>query len=90
MNFVEFLSEFLGITDDFNISSIDRDENEKVIEIHLKHNKSTFTKDGKTYKLYDKIPKRKWQNLSWFDLKSPRTGERIEIREGRFDTLFTM
>jgi len=26
----------------------------------------------------------------WFDLKSPRTGERIEIREGRFDTLFTM
>jgi len=26
----------------------------------------------------------------WFDLKDPKTGERIEIREGRFDTLFTM
>jgi len=26
----------------------------------------------------------------WFDLQHPVTGERIEIREGRFDTLFTM
>jgi len=25
----------------------------------------------------------------WFDLQHPVTGERIEIREGRFDTLFT-
>jgi len=26
----------------------------------------------------------------WFDIPHPVTGERIEIREGRFDTLFTM
>jgi len=26
----------------------------------------------------------------WFDIAHPVTGERIEIREGRFDTLFTM
>ncbi|MGV7106899.1 hypothetical protein ACUSJC_10190, partial [Flavobacterium sp. U410] len=25
----------------------------------------------------------------WFDVQHPVTGERIEIREGRFDTLFT-
>jgi hypothetical protein len=25
----------------------------------------------------------------WFDLENPFTGERVEIREGRFDTLFT-
>jgi len=31
MDFVEFLSELLVITDDFNIFSIDRDEKEKVI-----------------------------------------------------------
>lgn len=25
----------------------------------------------------------------WFDIKNPVTGEKIQIREGRFDTLFT-
>src|SRR5690554_6429390 len=25
----------------------------------------------------------------WFDLEHPETGERVKIREGRFDTLFT-
>jgi len=35
----------------------------------LEYNKSTFTKDGKTYKLYDKTPKRKWQHLSWFEYR---------------------
>ena len=27
--------------------------------------------------------------IFWFDLENPFTGERVEIREGRFDTLFT-
>jgi len=27
--------------------------------------------------------------IFWFDLQHPKTGERVEIREGRFDTLFT-
>jgi len=26
----------------------------------------------------------------WFDVQNPYTGERVEIREGRFDTKFTM
>jgi len=34
--------------------------------------------------------KRIVSGIFWFDLQHPITGERIEIREGRFDTLFTM
>ncbi|WP_397337511.1 DUF6252 family protein [Paenimyroides tangerinum] len=25
----------------------------------------------------------------WFDVKDPKTGEKIEVREGRFDTHFS-
>jgi len=65
----EFLQELLGITTDFGITAIDKNETTKTISIHLTYLKSTFSKDGKTYKLYDTTPKRKWQHLSWFEYR---------------------
>ncbi len=37
MEFIDFLREMLGITQDFAITSISKDESEKVIKIHLKY-----------------------------------------------------
>ena len=53
---------------------------------------SSFTNQEYTGKLI--ITKLDFENqivsgIFWFDLENPFTGERVEIREGRFDTLFT-
>lgn len=70
MVFEDFLMEMLGITKDFGIVSVHKEEApEKTIEIHLKYVPNSFTKDGVVYKLYDYTPERKWQHLSWFDYK---------------------
>ena len=70
MVFVDFLREILGITKDFSIVEIYKEETpEKVIEIHLKYIPTSYTKNNVFYKLYDFTPKRKWQHLSWFDYK---------------------
>jgi len=69
MEFIDFLREMLGITKDFAITSISKDESEKVIKIHLKYLNRRFIKEGKEYKIYDYTPEREWQHLSWFEYK---------------------
>jgi transposase len=69
MNFADFLKEMLGITADFAITDITKDESKKTIHIHLKYLKNRFQKDGKDYKLYDFTPEREWQHLSWFEYR---------------------
>ncbi|ATA74671.1 ISL3 family transposase [Capnocytophaga sp. H2931] len=69
MDFVDFLREMLGITDDFAITSIVKDEENKIIKIHLKYLNTHFVKEGKRYKLYDTTPEREWQHLNWFDYR---------------------
>jgi len=70
MDFIDFLKEMIGITDDFGIISIDKYEYpEKVIKIHLKYIPNRYKKDGIDYRLYDTTPEREWQHLSWFDYK---------------------
>lgn len=64
MEFIDFLREMLGITEDFAITSIYKDETEKHIKIHLKYLKTDFVKGGKSYKLYDTTPEREWQHLN--------------------------
>jgi len=70
MDFVDFLKEMLGITDDFGIISISKSETpEKIIKIHLKYIPNRYKQDGIEYRLYDTTPEREWQHLSWFDYK---------------------
>lgn len=69
MEFIDFLREMLGITEDFAITSIYKDETEKHIKIHLKYLKTDFVKGGKSYKLYDTTPEREWQHLNWFEYR---------------------
>lgn len=58
MDFIDFLREMLGITSDFAITSIVKDEDNKHIKIHLQYLNTYYEKDGKTYKLYDRTPER--------------------------------
>ena len=52
MEFADFLREMLGITKDFSIVEIHKEETpEKVIEIHLKYIPSVYTKEAISYKL---------------------------------------
>jgi transposase len=69
MDFVDFLKELLGITEDFAILNITKYEAEKEIKIHLKYLPNRFKKDGKEYKIYDHTPEREWQHLSWFEYR---------------------
>lgn len=69
MDFIDFLREMLGITSDFAITSIVKDEDNKHIKIHLQYLNTYYEKDGKTYKLYDRTPEREWQHLNWFDYR---------------------
>ncbi|MFT4062927.1 MAG: hypothetical protein QM642_11295 [Edaphocola sp.] len=48
MEFVDFLREMLGITEDFAITKINKDESGKVIHIHLKY----LLRDYKGKKIY--------------------------------------
>lgn len=69
MDFIDFLREMLGITSDFAITSIEKDEEDKQIKIHLRYLNTSFEKNGKSYKLYDKTPEREWQHLNWFEYR---------------------
>ncbi|MDP2362863.1 MAG: hypothetical protein Q8M94_03735 [Ignavibacteria bacterium] len=70
MDFIDFLKEMLGITNDFAITQIEKqEEGEKVIKIYLKYIPNRYKKDGVEYRLYDTTPEREWQHLSWFDYK---------------------
>ena len=65
MEFIDFLREMLGITEDFAITKIEKDESEKIIHIHLKY----LLRDYKGKKIYDYAPQREWQHLNWFDYR---------------------
>ena len=60
----------MDFSEAFGVVKINKEESpNKVIEIHLKYLPKNYNKKGKTYKLYDTTPERKWQHLSWFDYK---------------------
>lgn len=94
MEFSDFLKEMLGISIDFEISNIVKEETPaKVITISLKYSKTYYSKGDTNFNLYDKMPERKWQHLSWFDYKCyvscslPRyvdIGGRVRIIETSF------
>lgn len=65
MEFVDFLREMLGITEDFAITQIEKDETDKIIRIHLQY----LNKDFKGHKFYDHAPEREWQHLNWFNYR---------------------
>jgi transposase len=70
MDFIEFLREMLGITEDFGIVSIEKIEKpEKIIRINLQYLHSKYIISGVGYTIYDLAPEREWQHLSWFDYK---------------------
>jgi len=70
MEFIPFLQEMLGITDDFGIVNIEKIESpQKIIRIYLNYVPKEYKKDGRSHKLYDLMPEREWQHLSWFDYK---------------------
>lgn len=70
MEFLDFLKEMLGITDDFGIVNIEKIERpEKIIRIYLNYLPRDYTLDNKRYSIYDLCEEREWQHLSWFDYK---------------------
>lgn len=69
MEFIDFLGEMLGITKDFAIVKIDKNELDKIINIHIEYLPKTYSKNGKEYAIYDRTPIRKWQHLNWFEYR---------------------
>lgn len=70
MDFVPFLQEMLGITQEFGIVRIEKIERpEKIIRIYLDYISSEVLEGGRRYTIYDKAPEREWQHLSWFEYK---------------------
>ena len=70
MEFLDFLKEMLGITNDFGIVNTEKIEHpEKVIRIYLNYLPRDYTLNNKRYAIYDLCEEREWQHLSWFDYK---------------------
>jgi transposase len=70
MEFIPFLQEMLGITEDFGIVQIEKIEtSEKIIRIYLNYLPKRCNVDGGFFNIYDLAPEREWQHLSWFDYK---------------------
>lgn len=67
MEFSEFIKTLLGIGDDFVVSKIETNEDEKVVHIYLKYLHKRYKKEGKEYMIYDQSPERSWQHLNWFE-----------------------
>ena len=59
----------LGITKDFAVTKIEKNELEKTINIHIEYLPKTYSKNGKECAIYDRTPVRKWQHLNWFEYK---------------------
>jgi transposase len=47
MEFIDFLGEMLGITKDFAVTKIEKNEFEKTINIHIEYLPKTYSKSGK-------------------------------------------
>lgn len=69
MEIKEFLRIIVGISDDFDIETISRDESKKEININLKYIPKRYKLEGKEHPLYDLSPERRWQHLNWFEYK---------------------
>jgi transposase len=70
MDFIPFLQEMLGITEDFGIVNIEKIEtSEKIIRIYLNYLPKQCLIEGRFLNIYDLAPEREWQHLSWFDYK---------------------
>jgi transposase len=69
MEFTEFIRDLLGISSDFDVVKIEKEEENKRIFIHLKYLPTRYQKDNNFYTFYDKAPERTWQHLSWFEYK---------------------
>jgi len=70
MEFIPFLQEMLGITEDFGIVNIEKIEtSEKIIRIYLNYLPRQCNIAGNFFKVYDLAPEREWQHLSWFEYK---------------------
>jgi hypothetical protein len=67
MDFNNFLREILGLTKDFEITGIEKDEIKKTIYIYLRYLPNKYLKDGEEYSFYDHTPQRTWQHLNWFE-----------------------
>lgn len=70
MEFIPFLQEMLGITEDFGIVKIEKiATSEKIIRIYLNYLPNVCKVAGRNLKVYDLAPEREWQHLSWFEYK---------------------
>jgi transposase len=70
MEFIPFLQEMLGITEDFGIVNIEKVEtSEKIIRIYLNYMPKRCNIAGEFFNIYDLAPEREWQHLSWFEYK---------------------
>ncbi len=70
MEFIPFLQEMLGITEDFGIVKIEKiTTSEKIIRIYLTYLPDVCKVEGCNLKVYDLAPEREWQHLSWFEYK---------------------
>jgi len=65
-SFENFVAEMLNLGDDYSIVSIEKDDEEEVIHINIKYNKSYYLENEERLKLYDLAPERMWQHLGWF------------------------
>jgi transposase len=70
MEFIPFLQDMLGITEEFGIVQIEKIEtSEKIIRIYMNYMPKRCKVDGEFFNIYDLGPEREWQHLSWFDYK---------------------
>ncbi|MDI9358691.1 MAG: hypothetical protein QM528_07075 [Phycisphaerales bacterium] len=71
-DFFGFLQTMLNIAPDFAITKINKIEQDKEIRIYLQYLPKVYCKKGlpkKSYKIYDYLPERSWQHLSWFEYR---------------------
>ncbi len=47
MEFIDFLGEILGITKDFTVTKIEKNEFDKTFNIHIEYLPKTYSKSGK-------------------------------------------
>ncbi len=70
---LDFIQTMLNVASDFAITKIEKaEEQEKIVRIYFKYLPSVYKKKGdvnKVYKIYDYLPEREWQHLSWFEYK---------------------
>ena len=74
MEFIDFLGEMLGITKDFAVTKIEKNELEKTINIHIEYLPKTYSKNGKAHPCTNK---QMHYHLSFFYLRFPNLKERI-------------